>query len=237
MAYKYEYICIACLSLFLLLGCDEGKIYPDNTVDSGRTASVTISFSGLRAWPRKNMLAVAAFGSDSEKPTLVKRLSRPSTQDRVLEMTLNNLEPGTQTIEIVVLSNGQRLIYSYYSYPVDDSMDAITIDVGSLELGSFDRIQKQVFEENCLSCHGGSTSGAAGELNLQENVAYKALVNVKAPLSEEGKNYVTPGDLDNSFLLDVLDEHSYHADMFNSSGKEEVLGLIEAWILDGAKDN
>ena len=38
-------------ALFLLfgLGCDEGKIYPDETVDSGRTATVSLSFTGLKA--------------------------------------------------------------------------------------------------------------------------------------------------------------------------------------------
>ena len=42
-----QYIMYAVLLLFGL-GCDEGKIYPDETVDSGRTATVSLSFTGLK---------------------------------------------------------------------------------------------------------------------------------------------------------------------------------------------
>ena len=169
-------------ALFLLfgLGCDEGKIYPDETVDSGRTATVSLSFTGLKAWPKENMLSLCAFGEDKSKPLQTQRISKPA-------------EDGKS-------------------------------------------IQAQVFDLNCLSCHGGG-SGLAGQLDLRDDVAYKSLVNVKAPLSEEGKNYVTPGNINNSFLLDILENNPVHKDMFNSSGKQEVLALIQGWILGGALDN
>ena len=77
----------------------------------------------------------------------------------------------------------------------------------------------------------------ACHLDIMDDVAYKSLVNVKAPLSEEGKNYVTPGNINNSFLLDILENNPVHKDMFNSSGKQEVLALIQGWILGGALDN
>ena len=50
-------------ALFLLfgLGCDEGKIYPDETVDSGRTATVSLSFTGLKAWPKGEYALVMRF--------------------------------------------------------------------------------------------------------------------------------------------------------------------------------
>ena len=62
-------------ALFLLfgLGCDEGKIYPDETVDSGRTATVSLSFTGLKAWPKENMLSLCAFGEDKSKPLQTQR--------------------------------------------------------------------------------------------------------------------------------------------------------------------
>ena len=118
---------------------------------------------------------------------------------------------------------------------MDDSDEPLDLSVGELDLASFKRIQAQVFDLNCLSCHGGG-SGLAGQLDLRDDVAYKSLVNVKAPLSEEGKNYVTPGNINNSFLLDILENNPVHKDMFNSSGKQEVLALIQGWILGGALD-
>ena len=50
-------------ALFLLfgLGCDEGKIYPDETVDSGRTATVSLSFTGLKAWAEGEYALVMRF--------------------------------------------------------------------------------------------------------------------------------------------------------------------------------
>ena len=137
---------------------------------------------------------------------------------------------------MAVISRGLRLVYSYYTSPVDDSDEPLDLSVGELDLASFKRVQAQVFDLNCLSCHGGG-SGLAGQLDLRDDVAYKSLVNVKAPLSEEGKNYVTPGDINDSFLLDILEDNPVHKDMFNSSGKQEVLALIQGWILGGALDN
>lgn len=37
------------LAALFIISCDEGKIYPDDTVDSGRTATVTLTFDGLGA--------------------------------------------------------------------------------------------------------------------------------------------------------------------------------------------
>ena len=56
------------------------------------------------------------------------------------------------------------------------------------------------------------------------------------PHSAKGKNYVTPGDLNNSYLLDVL-EHDNHIDIFNGAEQREVRALIRTWIKAGAENN
>ena len=48
--------------------------------------------------------------------------------------------------------------------------------------------------------------------------------------------YVTPGDLNNSYLLDVL-EHDNHIDIFNGAEQREVRALIRTWIKAGAENN
>lgn len=48
------------LAALFIISCDEGKIYPDDTVDSGRTATVTLTFDGLGAWPKKNYLSLVS---------------------------------------------------------------------------------------------------------------------------------------------------------------------------------
>ena len=102
-------------------------------------------------------------------------------------------------------------------------------------MASFSRIQTQVFNAKCVMCHGGSTT-TAGDLDLTADKAYQSLINVKAPHSAEGKNYVTPGDLNNSYLLDVL-EHDNHIDIFNGAEQREVRALIRTWIKAGAENN
>ena len=87
-------------ALFLLfgLGCDEGKIYPDETVDSGRTATVSLSFTGLKAWPKENMLSLCAFGEDKSKPLQTQRISKPAEDGKRLKLRLNNVTPDTRSI-------------------------------------------------------------------------------------------------------------------------------------------
>ena len=47
----------------------------------------------------------------------------------------------------------------------------------------------------------------------------------------------SPGNAEESYLIDILEDNEYHKDMFNSTGKQEILGLIKAWIDAGAENN
>lgn len=229
-----------CIGIGLLLyftACDEGKIYPEEIIDTGRTATLTVTFTGLEAWPRENTLSLCSYSEDKSQPLLSKRITKPTREGKEVTITLNNLPAETRTIELAVISRGLKEIYAYYTYEVDNNTEEqIVLSLGELDLASFDRIQKQIFDLNCLSCHGESTS-LAGNLDLREGTAYQSLVNVKAPLSEDGKNYITPNDIHDSFLLDILEDNPIHSDMFNSSGKQEVLSLIRGWISGGAENN
>lgn len=226
---------IICLLVVLLLfSCDEGTIYPEETTDTGRTATLTLSFEGLGAWPKKNYLSVAGFKEGEDRPALAKRLNNPNSEQKEISLTLNGLEKGISQLCIAVISNGQNVVYTYYTYPIDDTMEHITVPPVHIDLATFDRVQQQVFNLNCTACHGASTH-LAGNLNLTEGNAYKALVNVEAPLTDNKKVYVAPGKPEDSFLLDILQENPYHTDLFNSTGKQEVLALIKTWISDGAE--
>ena len=88
------------LAALFIISCDEGKIYPDDTVDSGRTATVTLTFDGLGAWPKKNYLSLAAIGEDGSTITLTKRINKPSKSDQKVTIRLNNLEENTKRIDI-----------------------------------------------------------------------------------------------------------------------------------------
>ena len=107
-------------------------------------------------------------------------------------------------------------------------METITLPIENLNLASFDRIQKQVFETSCIACHGGSTH-ISGNLNLTEDKAYAALVNVEAPLSPEKKKYVSPGNAEESYLIDILEGGPEFLDSFDA----ELFGeLVERIIIE-----
>lgn len=226
------------LAVLLITACDEGKIYPEEDVaDLGRTATVSVTFKGNGAWPKKNYLSVIALGSNSETPTLTKRIPKPINAGKKVSITLNNLKEDTREICIAVISNGLNIIYKYYTYEVSNNTnDNIEIELDELDLASYGRIQEQVFNTNCTTCHGGSTQ-IAGKLNLTPEKSYAALVNIEAPLSPDKQKYVDPGKPDESYLLEILENNDYHKDMFNSTGKQEVLSLIETWIQEGANNN
>lgn len=232
------------LSLYLavfifLLGlssCDEGKIYPDDAIDTGRTATITLHFTEMDAWPEKNYLVLMGLGEDETTPLLTKRILQPGSEEEAVTITLNNLSEDTRTIAIAVATTGMSLVYSYQTFSVDNAAEkTITLPETTVGLASYKRIQSQIFNQKCVACHGGSTS-EAGQLNLMPEKSYAGMVNIKAPHSESGKNYVTPGDISNSHLLDALEQDN-HSDIFNGAERREVLALIRTWIKVGAENN
>lgn len=229
-------ICIFCSCV--LISCDEGKIYPDNTVETGRTVTVTVSFQGLDAWPKKNYLSLIAEDVNGNALT-TKRFIKPSSENEKVTLTLYNLKDETKTINIGVISNGLNLIYNYYTYQIDFTQESTTLPVEKINLASLKRIQQQVFNTSCIACHGGSDK-VSGNLYLTEEKAYGALVNVPAPRSEDGKMYVKPSAPEESFFLDILENdilYYNHTDIFNGTEKQEITGLIKAWIEKGAENN
>ena len=174
-------------------------------------------------------------GEDGVTPILVKRILEPSSEAEAVTVTLNNLNGNTRSIAVAVITSGMSLVHAYQSFPVNASDESLTLPETTIEVASFSRIQTQVFNAKCVMCHGGSTT-TAGDLDLTAAKAYQSLINVKAPHSAKGKNYVTPGDLNNSYLLDVL-EHDNHIDIFNGAEQREVRALIRTWIKAGAENN
>ena len=103
---RLKYLFITCTCLSLCSACDEGKIYPDDTIDSGRTATVTLHFTHLDAWPQKNSMSLISLGEDGVTPILVKRILEPSSEAEAVTVTLNNLTENTHSIAVAVVTSG-----------------------------------------------------------------------------------------------------------------------------------
>ena len=107
--------------------------------------------------------------------------------------------------------------------------------------GAFDRIQADIFNQNCLSAGCHNAQSQAGALNLAPGASYDALVNVvpfNTVADAEGMLRVDPFAPDNSFLIRKLrGPGPGEGDLMPrgmSSLPESDIAAIEAWILAGA---
>ncbi|MDD2952991.1 MAG: hypothetical protein PHC95_07485 [Parabacteroides sp.] len=225
---------------FLLAGlgaCDEGKVYPEEISTYQSYANLSLEIKGEKAFPKKELLVLASFGEDPSTPITTAVIPEPSSANKHISARLG-LTGNEKYLSVAIVTMGatRELVYSFYSYPLSSvPTEDFTVPVTELDLSPFARVQQQVFNANCIACHGGSTSAAAG-LYLTEGRSYQALVNVAADLSTAGKVFVKPGEPTASFLLEVLssDKLRYnHSDIFASM--PEYISLLESWIEEGAK--
>ena len=121
----------------------------------------------------------------------------------------------------------------------------VTHEEGASEVGgslsTFDLIQEHVFNESCLSSSCHNSVGAAGELSLEPGEAYGNLVGIESVNSRarsEGLLRVTPGDVDQSFLIRKLTGSGvgYGDAMPRGFGSLDgiVIDAVTSWILAGA---
>ena len=103
---------------------------------------------------------------------------------------------------------------------------------------TFTMVQEQVFNKSCAfsGCHAGLQPQAG--MNLSDGNAYSNLVNV---ISKRNPNYkrVDPGNSSNSYIIKMLRNTGENTWQMPPSGKlsEDIIGLVESWINDGAKNN
>ncbi|WP_075558975.1 hypothetical protein [Parabacteroides timonensis] len=233
------FIVFTSLLLFSLSACDEGKIYPEEIKHYKTYANLSIEIKGDKAFPQKELLVLAGFGDDATTPITTTVIPEPTASVKTINVQLG-LKGDEKYIAICTVTKGtvRNVVYEFYRYDLSTiSEEEIDIPISELNLSSFDRVQSQIFNDNCIICHGGSTE-AGGGLYLTEGNSYKSLVNVIAPLSKENKVFVKPGEPDDSFVMDVLsndilDKYD-HSDIFASM--PEYISLMESWIEEGAKE-
>ncbi len=218
-----------CLA-FLLIGCDEGKIYPETPEESiGGSGTVRVVFRGQDAWPQEYMLAFAAFGEDRDMPIVSKIISKPATESEVVEVTLNGLDKEVKELAVVVVNKGRQPIYECYSYPVDDASQVMLLPVKEIDLAAYGRVQAQVFDAFCIRCHGAGTQAAAG-LFLTKAHAPQSLVGIPSTLAGDGSKLVAPGRPESSFLIHVLQEDIVRYNHTDVLPEKELITLVKTWV-------
>jgi mono/diheme cytochrome c family protein len=103
------------------------------------------------------------------------------------------------------------------------------------------QIWTQVFDQSCSGCHSGPTSNSLPsgmDLSSAAN-SFAALVNVPS-LQVGTLNRVTPGDADNSYLIQKLEGTAAGGSRMPQGGPfldQETVDMIRQWITDGAPNN
>ncbi|OED36933.1 hypothetical protein AB833_25250 [Chromatiales bacterium (ex Bugula neritina AB1)] len=103
--------------------------------------------------------------------------------------------------------------------------------------GSLDDIQAKVFSPVCSGCHTGSGSTLPGIMNLASSEgSYNSLVNTPS-LNEPELNRVTPGEPDNSLIIQKLEGTHRVGSQMPFRGKPLDTATVDAireWISSGA---
>ena len=244
MIRNYILAIIACIST--LCSCDDGLIYDKEYVapaSSGYTAVVTGTFKGQTSWPSRYSIVVAGFNDNSEYAIIQKTLAAKNNDGKEIRMVLSNISDTTRTLEIAIVNSLRKRIATLYSYEIpvnQDAKDTIRMNVGELNIGMFETINKEVFQGmNCSRCHASAT--AAAHLDLTKDNAYKSLLSMQSSKNPEYRR-VKRYDTDSSYMYRVITtgtpEVGYnHPALFVDSKHSAFLSIIKNWIENGAKEN
>ncbi|MDR0725861.1 MAG: hypothetical protein LBF59_07645 [Prevotellaceae bacterium] len=219
----------------LLFSCDSGDIYPKKYENNeGITVSTTFVFENLDAFPNDYPLIFGAFGDDKQSVPLASvRIMKPKNQEPV-KVSIDNLTSEATSVMLCLTDLGRQPVFSLFETSITVADDSIVIPESKVYLASYNRIQNLVFEQyTCVSCHQGV---GAGNLTLTADKSYNDLVN-KVSSINTAKNRVTPFDINNSFLLDILkDENIVPAQPHTGFvTRNDDIVLLEEWIKNGCE--
>lgn len=220
----------------IITGCDSGDIYPEDKAANGIDVDVAASFkfTHIDAFPENYKIVFGSFNDDSSYPISSKVIAKPSANEEVSVSLANIPESTTYLALYLVQEHSNYKIYPFYIYPINNMpQEDFEIPLQNIDLAMFGRVQKQVFSQ-CLQCHGGSGFAAAG-LHLTEGRSHADLVDITA-LHNPDKMRISPGNIQNSYLMDILKGEALenqHSSL--SSLKDDDIVLVEQWIKGGAK--
>lgn len=227
------------LATLTFSSCDDGRIYdePIQVEREGGTVRLTAQLSGQDHWASGYSIVLAGFSDDSEYAKTAKGIT--SGHDGTVDITLTGIPNEVNQIEICAINRLRKRIVSFYTYDYTEQEDTIRINAGAINASMYNSIQTNVFDRSCTSCHGGSTSAAAG-LYLTSGRSYDALINVIADKSDSGMYFVTPCQSEESFLHLVLNTDitaNWSMDHIDMVTSHDLLQLIDDWIDNGANEN
>lgn len=232
---KIRYLPIVA-AMLTLIGCDDGKIYPDDVVvnESGLSVTVKGEFEGCQDYDGSGYSIVVAAFKDGDSFAMVSKPLADGSEDIVLK----NIDPTASTVEICVITRLREKVVTLASKDLDASNGTadFIFNVGEIDASPFNAINHNIFATTCVQCHG-ATGVSAASLNLTADEAYRNLVNVPSTVVE-GEMRVNPGNASVSTLWQALATDTSEAWSFDHSNllTPERSGFVEYWINSGADD-
>ena len=222
-------ILFAVLTVGLITGCDDGRIYPDDEIAGGRQVSGTFRLTSLDAFPTGDQyqLVFAAFADGNEYPITYRLLTKPTSESAETEVTLGNVSENTAYVSLALIDKSKKLVYHFITSGVG-SGESVVLPAETVDLAGYSRLQQQIFTNQCLACHGASNFTAAG-LNLTATESYGMLVGVSSTVNLSSLR-VTPGNTNQSFLYRILTvRESLDTDHTEMVDQEDI-DLLKCWI-------
>lgn len=232
---KYNTIIFSIFAL-ALVGCDDGKIYPEDVKVDGDGLSITVKgeFQGCDQYSGSNYSIVVAAFKDGDNYATVSKPLNDGTDDIVLK----NVDANVSTVEVCVITRLRERVVTLASQSVDASGGDtdVVFNAGEVNVSPFNAINMNIFATTCTQCHG-ATGVSAASLNLMPEEAYRNLVDVPSTVIE-GEMRVKPGDASASTLWQAVATDISEAWPFDHSNllTPERSGFVEYWINFGAND-
>ena len=239
-----------CFFFLLLLGavssCDSGDIYPPEP-EFGRDIDVILTVEGVATIPSpregtskyERKLALMYYKDSDIKSTPVVSLIKVGdiADNTSKNITIKNANKQAGAVVLAILGENNEIIYNFGKKNVVESEGKTTLDWDSkVNLQSYNRVQAQLFDMSCTSCHG--SNGAKG-LSLTSAKSYNAIVN-KNSKTDLSKKLVNPNDALNSMIYmrlvnEYVGDDGYTDHRNFTSLKDNDIDLLKEWVNAGAK--
>ena len=225
--------------------CDSGDILPE-APETGRNIIVTLTLEGTKTIPEarkgtekyERKLALLYYkNSDMESTPMLAHIKVGDIAENTAEeITIKDAEKVAGSVVLAIIGEDNEIIYSYGKKAIDPSEENTTLDWGAkVNLISYDRLQAQLFDMSCTSCHG---SKGAKDLSLTAAKSYNAIVNVDSK-TDPSKKLIHPNDAQNSMvyvrLTNEYTQEGYYDHRALTSLKDTDVNLLKEWINTGAK--
>ena len=226
-----------------LAACDSGDIEEKAyaVTNTGQTVKMTAKVSGLESWDEPYSIALAGFDGESTYAIMQRALPLPIEDGTEIEMELSNLTGQVNIVELAITSPLRERILTLKSINLSDypeTQDTIRMDMGEVNLGLLGCLQRGVFDQACIQCHGGNGGTGAAMLNLTEGHAKDNLVNMPSTRIDATLR-VASGDVNGSLLHQILADggenilHVNHTEILSNQFRNnlnEVRQFIDDWI-------